>query len=67
MADRTQKTYEGETPRPQIHKAYSSRKLITEAAPIDELIVSLADARENRRARQVVEWERLYHARRIST
>ena len=26
----------------------------------DDLIVSLSDAYENRRARQVVEWERLY-------
>lgn len=31
----------------------------TDNLPPDDLIAALADARENRRARQVVEWEKL--------
>ena len=31
----------------------------TIARPFDDLIVSLANAHENRRARQVTEWERM--------
>lgn len=67
MADRTKKTHDGEKPRPQVSQTYTYRKLMTEPVRVDELIVSLANARENCRARQVVEWERLYHDRRIST
>ncbi len=38
----------------------SSRKTQSKDNPIsDELIVSLSDAYENKRARQVTEWERL--------
>jgi len=33
----------------------------------DDLIVSLASAHENRRARQVTEWERMHRGPRIST
>ena len=38
----------------------SSRQLQSQDIPrFDDLIVSLADTHENRRARQVVEWERM--------
>ena len=38
----------------------STRPLKSKESPInDELIVSLSDAAENRRARQVIEWERV--------
>jgi hypothetical protein len=67
MVDRIKNTHEGESRRPQTSQTYSSRKLAAESAPADELIVSLANARENRRARQVSEWEQIYHARRVST
>ena len=67
MVDRIKNTHEGESRRPQTSQTISSKKLTVEAAPVDELIVSLANARENRRARQVGEWERIYHARRVST
>lgn len=37
----------------------NSRLLSRSNTPTDELIVSLSDAHENKRARQVVEWEKL--------
>ena len=37
----------------------SNRKYIKNPPRFDELIVSLTNAHENRRARQVSEWERL--------
>ena len=67
MVERIKNTHEGDSRRPQTSQTISSKKLSFEAAPVDELIVSLANARENRRARQVSEWERIYHARRVST
>jgi hypothetical protein len=67
MVDRINNTHEGETRRPQPPQTFTSKKLRFDAAPVDELIVSLANARENRRARQVGEWERIYHTRRIGT
>jgi hypothetical protein len=42
------------------------RSLISERSPIDEIIVSLSDAYENRRARQVVEWVRQQSVRRAA-
>jgi len=41
---------------PQIH---SSQSRNTNARPFDDVIASLANATENRRARQVSEWERM--------
>lgn len=67
MVDRIKNTHEGESRRPQTSQTVTSNKLNAAAAPVDELIVSLANARENRRARQVSEWERIYQARRVST
>jgi hypothetical protein len=64
MVDRIKNTHEGGSRRPQTSQTISSNKL---SPPVDELIVSLANARENRRARQVSEWERMYHTRRVST
>ena len=66
MVDRIKNTHEGESRRPQPAERASFKKLNIETAPVDELIVALADERENRRARQVTEWERMYHARRIA-
>jgi hypothetical protein len=40
----------------QIH---TSRSNNTNARPFDDVIASLANATENRRARQVSEWERM--------
>ncbi len=37
----------------------SSRSHNTNARPFDDVIASLANAKENRRARQVSEWERM--------
>lgn len=37
----------------------SSRSQLKPATRFDDLIVSLANAHENRRARQVTEWERM--------
>jgi len=37
----------------------SSRSHTTNARPSDDVIASLANATENRRARQVSEWERM--------
>ena len=43
-----------------ISRLLSSRKSQSRENPInDDLILSLSDAYENKRARQVVEWERL--------
>jgi len=67
MVERIKNTHEGDSRRPQTSQTFSAKKLSAEAAPVDELIVSLANARENRRARQVTEWERIYNARRVST
>jgi len=36
-----------------------SRSYNSRARPFDEVIVSLANAKENRRARQVSEWEQM--------
>ncbi len=67
MVDRIKATHEGETRRPQTSQTLSSSQIKVENAPTDELIAALASARENRRARQVNEWERIYHARRALT
>jgi hypothetical protein len=67
MVDRINHTHKGETRRPQPAESSSSRLLKIENVPMDDLIVVLANARENRRARQVTEWESMYQARRIST
>lgn len=48
-----------DSPR-QASRRYSSRySQTTEMLMTDDLIVSLADAYENQRARQVSEWERM--------
>jgi hypothetical protein len=67
MAERINNTREGGTRRPHHSQTLSSKQFDLDHAPIDELIVSLADARENRRARQVGEWERMYRGARMST
>lgn len=67
MAERINNTREGDTRRPNHSQTLSSKQLDHDRAPIDELILSLASARENRRARQVSEWERMYRGPRIST
>lgn len=59
MVDRNFYAQKGETRRPQPSEKSSAKSLRTETAPVDDLIVLLANARENRRARQVSEWERL--------
>ena len=51
--DKTDKT-EALTPNEDISRLLSKR-----TSNPDELIVSLSDAYENKRARQVVEWEKL--------
>ena len=67
MAERINNTREGETRRPHHSQTLSSKQFDHDRAPIDELIVTLASARENRRARQVNEWERMFRGPRIST
>jgi hypothetical protein len=67
MVDRIKNMHEGETRRPQPAQTGSSTRSKIDPMPLDDLIVALANARENRRARQVTEWERLYQARRVST
>lgn len=67
MVDRTFHTQKGETRRPQPTDSISSKLSKIETAPVDDIIVVLANARENRRARQVTEWERMYHGRSLST
>jgi hypothetical protein len=47
------------------HALSSSRSHSKDAYKNDDLIVSLADAYENRRARQVTEWERHQHVAKI--
>lgn len=58
MVDRIDRTHNNNTRRPHTSNELKPQK-IKISAPADELIVALADARENRRARQVNEWERL--------
>ncbi|MDM7922538.1 MAG: hypothetical protein QUS14_09595 [Pyrinomonadaceae bacterium] len=41
-----------------------SRKSVNERSNVDDVIMSLSDSYENRRARQVVEWVRLQGVRR---
>lgn len=41
-----------------------SKKISNERFSVDEVIMSLSDSYENRRARQVVEWVRLQGTRR---
>jgi len=67
MAERINNTRQGEPQRPHHTHALSSPQLDSDRAQIDELIVALARARENRRAQQVSEWERMYRGARIST
>ena len=67
MADRINNTRQGETRRPQHVQTFPSKQLLPDRGTLDELIMSLANARENRRARQVNEWERMYRGPRIST
>ena len=63
MANRIRKTAAGETRNESsnnaLHTLLSSSKT---RAPekTDDVIITLSDAYENRRARQVGEWERLY-------
>jgi hypothetical protein len=64
MVDRINNQNQGKT-RPKL--SLSSKLKNADAVPVDELIAALAAARENRRARQVNEWERMYHTRRIAT
>ncbi len=46
---------------------FSSRnRQIKEPLSTDELIISLANAYENKRARQVSEWERRQHFRQVA-
>jgi hypothetical protein len=44
---------------PYSRKQTSSERISINIAAVDDVIVSLANAHENRRARQVTEWERL--------
>lgn len=67
MAERINNSPQGETRRPHPSQTFSSKQFDADRAQIDELIVSLARARENRRAQQVSEWERMYRGPRIST
>ena len=67
MADRINNTRQGDTGRPQHAQTLTSKQLVPDRGPTDELIVSLSNAHENRRARQVNEWERMYRAPRVST
>ena len=49
---------------PQTHRNNSRGKYRSvHLAPSDEVIAALANAPENRRARQVSEWERMIHRR----
>ena len=66
MVDRIKNTHEGEKRRPN-PATLSSKRINTDTVPIDELIAALAAARENRRARQVTEWERMCQTRRVAT
>jgi len=67
MAERINNTRQGETRRPHHSQTLTFKRFDHDRTPVDELIVSLAEARENRRARQVNEWERMYRGPRIST
>jgi len=63
MANRTRITKTGATARQS--NTSSSHTLLSSSKPrsnekTEDVIVSLSDAYENRRARQVGEWERLY-------
>lgn len=50
-----------------ISELLSSRKPKSKENPLnDELIVSLSDAYENKRARQVTEWERRQRVQRVA-
>ena len=42
-----------------------SRRSASERSNVDDVILSLSDSYENRRARQVVEWVRLQCVRRV--
>jgi hypothetical protein len=60
MVKRTNKTLPNKTTK--LNERETSRKPIStllSKQPNDDLIVSLSDAYENRRARQVFEWEKL--------
>jgi len=67
MAERINNSHQGESRRPHHSQTLSSKQFDADRAKVDELIVSLARARENRRAQQVSEWERMYRGARIST
>jgi len=62
MVNRIDRTTDGNRTNRQDAPAFSSSPLQRDIPRIDDLIVSLANAHENRRARQVSEWERRQHS-----
>lgn len=56
MVERNRTSIPHETDKPLPHRA-STRQSLNNQQLTDDLIVTLANAYENKRARQVVEWE----------
>ena len=60
MVNRTNNAQETDAnPRSTNDRSSASRNSRVHANPSDEVIVSLANKHENKRARQVTEWERV--------
>ena len=68
MVDRIKRHAEGDPVSPdRTSQTLSTKPPNRQTPPVDELILSLANARENRRARQVNEWERIHPSAQIYT
>jgi len=67
MVNRIDRTTDASrTTRQESQTFSSSQSQIRDNPRLDDLIVSLANAHENRRARQVNEWERRQHSVRLA-